>query len=64
MFKVEIRADCKVCGGEIVHNRFRTYCSEKCRIKHNNQKYYPKQLEWLRTKREKLRSLHQTRKLV
>ena len=49
--KIEIRADCKVCGGEIVHNRFRTYCSEKCRNRANNQKSAKYNVEWQRAKR-------------
>jgi len=36
--KIETRADCLVCGAEIVDARFRTYCSDKCRVKRNNEK--------------------------
>ena len=55
--KIEIRADCKVCGGEIVHNRFRTYCSEQCRNKFNNIKYRDRQTEWQRAKRDRIASV-------
>lgn len=57
MFKVEIRADCKVCGGEIVHNRFRTYCSAECRTKRNNKKYAHYGVEWQRAKRDREASI-------
>lgn len=29
-FKVEIRKNCKECGGPITRKRFRTYCSDTC----------------------------------
>jgi predicted nucleic acid-binding Zn ribbon protein len=50
-FKVELRKTCKICGQPITENRYRTYCSEKCRNKSNNQKNYHAQLEWGREKR-------------
>ena len=43
---IEIRADCKVCGGDITCNRYRTYCSAECRNKHNNKKYKARQAQW------------------
>lgn len=55
--KIEIRADCKVCGGDILSNRFRTYCSEVCRNKFNNQKYKVKQAEWQLARYDKIASI-------
>ena len=55
--KIEIRADCKVCGGEIVHNRFRTFCGAKCRNRFNNQKHAKYGLEWQRARRAKIASV-------
>jgi hypothetical protein len=54
---IEIRADCKVCGGEIVHNRFRTFCSAVCRNKFNNQKYKVRQAEWQLAKYDRIASI-------
>jgi len=50
-FKVEIRKTCKICGQPITENRFRTYCSEKCRNKQYNKKKYIYQKEWALNKR-------------
>ena len=55
--KIEIRADCKVCSEEIVDNRFRTYCSEVCRNKFNNQKYKVRQAEWQLARYDKIASI-------
>ncbi len=55
--KIEIRADCKVCGGEIVYNRWRTYCSKECRTKRNNQEYKIKQDQWAKEKRDRIKYL-------
>lgn len=55
--KIEIRADCKVCGKEILHNRFRTYCSAECRNKFNNQKYAKRQAEWQLQRYDKIASI-------
>lgn len=52
-FKVEIRKNCKICGGKLPTNRCRTYCSTKCRNRFYNKKNYKKQLEWYRNKRGK-----------
>jgi len=35
---VELRDTCKVCGNPLPNSRYRTYCSEKCRNRRNNQK--------------------------
>jgi predicted nucleic acid-binding Zn ribbon protein len=56
-FKVEFRADCKTCGGKIVDNRFRTFCSAECRNKFNNKKYRAKQTEWQRNRYDKKASV-------
>jgi hypothetical protein len=62
-FKVEIRKNCKVCGGKIVTNRFRTYCSEQCRNKFHYRRsrekmgadaFNRRQREYLYKKRLKL----------
>jgi endogenous inhibitor of DNA gyrase (YacG/DUF329 family) len=55
--KIEIRADCKVCGGEIVYNRYRTYCSKECRTKGNNQKYAEYSAKWQKEKRDRIKYL-------
>jgi len=39
-WKIEIRTDCKNCGGPLPNARFRTYCCKKCRIKALNKKAY------------------------
>lgn len=51
IFKVEIRKDCKVCGGDITEKRFRTFCSTICREKHIYKKQYGYTLQWSRRKR-------------
>lgn len=55
--KIEIRADCKQCGGKIVHNRFRTYCSKECRTKGNNEKYARYMYEWQKNRNETIKYL-------
>jgi hypothetical protein len=62
--KIEIRIDCKQCGGKIVHNRFRTYCSNECRIKANNKKYAKYNTEYQRIRRKKIRDLQEVKKVV
>jgi predicted nucleic acid-binding Zn ribbon protein len=57
MPKIEIRADCKVCGGDIVDNRFRTYCSKQCRDKFNNQKYKVRQAQWQLDRYDRIASI-------
>lgn len=37
-WKVEIRSDCKICGKKLPNANYRTFCSEKCRIKSYNIK--------------------------
>lgn len=51
--KIDIRADCIVCGAEIVEARYRTYCSDKCRTKRNNVKWKDRQNEWIKNNRLK-----------
>ena len=38
-WKIELRENCKTCGGALPNARFRTYCSKKCRIKAYNTEY-------------------------
>ena len=38
MWKVEIRNNCKECGGQLPNSRYRTFCSAKCRVKAHNKK--------------------------
>ena len=52
--KIETRADCIVCGADIVDARFRTYCSDKCRIKRNNEKSRAYATEWRKINRAKV----------
>jgi len=35
---VELRDNCKVCGGALPNARYRTFCSTKCRVKSDNAK--------------------------
>jgi len=55
-FKVEIRGDCKVCGGELPNARYRTYCSKECRNKFHNKKNAPRSAELQRIRRDKVAS--------
>ena len=55
--KIEIREDCKVCGADIVDNRYRTFCSAVCRNKFNNQKYKARQAEWQLAKYDRIVSI-------
>ena len=57
MFKVEIRSDCKTCGGALPNARFRTYCSKECRSKVYNGRYSAKYTEWQRQKRDRIASI-------
>jgi len=52
---IEIRTDCKVCGGDLPNSRFRTFCSPKCRQKFYNKKNSKKAIVWQRIRREKLK---------
>lgn len=52
MFKVEFRKNCKVCDGKIIKKRFRSYCSDTCRNKFNNQKYSDQHVAWSRARRD------------
>jgi len=58
-FKVEIRKDCKVCGGDLPTFRHRTFCSKKCRDKHTNLRWYPNQ----KARAQKLRGEYQEGKI-
>jgi predicted nucleic acid-binding Zn ribbon protein len=51
--KIEIRADCKVCGATITNKRSRTYCSPECRNKTYAQRYKESRTNWQRAKRDK-----------
>jgi predicted nucleic acid-binding Zn ribbon protein len=55
MFKVEIRDNCKVCGGALPNARYRTFCSNKCYRKFHNKKYSPRGSELQRARRAKKR---------
>jgi hypothetical protein len=50
MFKVEVRKDCKICGGELP-KRFRTFCSKECRWKDQAKRYSDYRKEWQQKKR-------------
>lgn len=52
-FKIEIRDDCKKCGGPLPNCRFRTFCSKECRKKFYNDQDAEKMLEWQRIRRAK-----------
>jgi endogenous inhibitor of DNA gyrase (YacG/DUF329 family) len=58
--KIEIRTDCKVCGGDLPNSRFRTYCSEKCRRKFFNKKYSHKAVARNRERRRLLAEIKKT----
>lgn len=55
--KIEIRTTCKECGNPLGHNRFRTFCSDECRVKFNNAKMSRYQKAWQKDKREKVAGL-------
>jgi len=50
---IEIRTDCKVCGGDLPNSRFRTYCSAQCRQRYHNKKNAEKSADWQRARRDK-----------
>ena len=52
-WKVQIKKNCKVCGQKITGKRFRSYCSDTCRVRHYNKKRYKYQVEHARRKRDK-----------
>jgi hypothetical protein len=49
-FTVEVRKDCKICGGPLPNSRFRTYCSPRCRNKEYSKRYRQQRNEWQRNK--------------
>jgi len=51
---VEIRTDCKVCGGDLPNSRFRTFCSATCRQKFYNKKYAKRMADWQRIRNDKI----------
>jgi len=55
MWKVELRDNCKECGGPLPNARFRTFCSKTCRTKANNRKASAYQINYHRTKREEVK---------
>ena len=65
-WKVEIRENCKICGGKLPNARFRTYCSPECRNKSNNKKQKESgyNTEWQRKKRKKDRACTDIRSSV
>jgi len=58
-FKVEIRDNCKICGGALPNSRYRTYCSDTCRNKRNNQKQNKSNYnrDWQRRRSAKIASV-------
>lgn len=50
---VEIRTNCKVCGGDLPNSRFRTFCSKQCRQRFYNQKNKERMTDWQRKRRDK-----------
>ena len=52
---IEMRTDCKVCGGDLPSCRHRTFCSTKCRKKYYNDQNKEKMIEWQRERRAKLK---------
>jgi len=46
-FKVKIRKTCQVCGKPLP-KRYRTYCSEKCRVYATNKRNQKYQTDWQR----------------
>ena len=54
---MEIRTDCKVCGGDLPNSRYRVFCSAKCRNKWNNDKYTPRNAELQRLRADKKASV-------
>jgi len=60
--KIEIRADCLVCGKEITNLRFRTYCSTKCRTLRNNKKYEVRQEAWRTMNQDRINLQHRQKR--
>jgi predicted nucleic acid-binding Zn ribbon protein len=52
-WKVELRDDCKVCGGLLPNARYRSFCSAKCRNKFYNKKNQKNNTAWQRAQRDK-----------
>lgn len=50
--KIEIRTTCKICKIKITENRFRTYCSKKCRNKRDATKWNKYRADWQRKVRD------------
>ena len=62
--KIDIRADCIICGAEITEARFRTYCSEKCRVQRNNVKWKERQEAWRIANQEKINARYRELRLL
>ena len=56
-FKVEMRTDCKECGGDLPNSRYRTYCGDKCRKKFYNKENAEKSIKWQKKRRAKNKQL-------
>lgn len=52
-FNVEIRSNCKVCGGSLPTSRHRTYCSKKCRNYAINKRHSKAHTDWQRDRRNR-----------
>lgn len=61
--KIEIRTNCKECGGKITSKRFRTFCSPSCRNKFNNKKYQKQHAEWQRKRNARIASVPSDKKV-
>ena len=55
-FKIQIRSNCLICNGVITVNRFRTFCSKKCRDRASNIKYADMHAEWQRKRNDAVNS--------
>jgi len=62
-WQVEIRSNCKICGGKLPNARFRSYCSKECRNKRNADKQREYNTEWQRKKRDEIASKPSPRKV-
>lgn len=56
-WKVEIRTDCKMCGGALPNARYRTYCSKECRTKRNAEEQSEYRTDWHRKRRDEIASV-------
>lgn len=61
--KIEIRTICKICNNKITENRYRTYCSAKCRTRKSTIKDREYRTEWQRKRRDEIAKIVSSNKI-